>query len=263
MIMVCNVAKTKACRHCCRVKMPCKKWLPEKVQGYFCSLLMPKSLKWILLALLLMLVVASAYRIAWISILDPEWPSGISAGRIYWLGLLVDAKYVAFCGLVLWLTSQIPGLHFFKSTSGKKLGLWMISAMVLFELLSLLGDFAALASAKSHLSADLLGKWLRPASNDVSIWKQMPVWPAIIGIGLFTWITFMVMRFAHHQVHAAKTRRQQGNRTISNAAFVIICLVLVFGVSLFNLLPEKQNQVNHVVTNVWQHFFAGTNKMAP
>ena len=225
--------------------------------------LMPKSLKWILLAMTLMLILGTAYRVSWISILDPGLPSGQGLITLIFKGLLVDAKFVAAMGILLWLLGQIPGIHFFKTLTGKKVGLWLVTALFFGALLCLLADFASLASTSRHLNTDILGSWFRSDKDNAAIWRQLPLFPIILIILLATAAFYFLMRFTHRLLHKEHARYPHGNRVISHASFLLIATVLLFGVYLFRLLPENQPAANVLVTNVWQSFFAHEKKMAP
>lgn len=217
---------------------------------------MPKSLKWILLAQLLMLLLATAFRLAWVGLLAPELPAGQSMGSLYLKGFLLDARFVAVAGLVLWLLGHIPDAHFFKTHTGKHLGLWVMVSLITLETICLAIDFVSLASEKQHLQSAILRQWLKPdGKTAAAAWGPMPVIPMVIGIAMVSWLSYLLLRSLHVMIQKKQRRKLADSRVLVQASFVALMVVLFFGVSLFNLLPNRGAGADLVVDNIWQAFF--------
>jgi hypothetical protein len=191
---------------------------------------MPKTIRWVGICALLMLVIMSLYRFT-VYQFFPEVFVGVksNSGQAFWYGLRFDARLVAMVSLFMLLLSFWPGLHFFKWTIGKKMALFLYGFFFTIILLFCVMDVGYLHSFGLRLQGSLVSdiakgteKW--KAYNAGTAWI-----PLVAGMGVLAFAFIFLINKFHKSIGKSRGTDSHNVRRFWQISTVLICLILIHG----------------------------------
>lgn len=193
-------------------------------------LFVPKNIYWLLGAGLLLLLLMSLLRLAFL--LAFPAPSGTAAfpyGAAFWLGLRYDARMVAVACLVFFLLGLIPALDPFRGRRGKRIasGIWAFLIMLAGIFYSV--DFANYAYLNERLNAGLLNYVADARTSAAMMWQTYPVVKILLSISLamilLLWLIRQLFRAADRRTGSVGKR----GRIVWSLSFFLLLALLIFG----------------------------------
>lgn len=191
---------------------------------------MPKTIRWIGICAILMLVFMSCYRLGiyWAfsgTFSDAKSYTGQAAGY----GFLFDARWVAIASLFMFLLSFWPRLHFFKWKEGKKMAVVIYGILFFFLVLLYAADVAYLHSFGQRLQGSLISDTAK-GTEKWQVYKTGNMWwLLLLVIAMLTWSFIVAIIKAHKAIHKTRSRDNSGARLFWQILLAVICGIAIYG----------------------------------
>lgn len=190
----------------------------------------PKSLLWLLTIMATLLVVMSLYRYVSVHFFTKGF-SDVPRFRIMMKGIGNDFGYLAIVTLPLLLIGLLPGLHLFKSHTGKVLTVAIYTVFTAFMLVLYGLDCAHQISFMTRLNSAIFTD-IASSTPRAATFKHNAPW---LAIGLLaatgTWLMYMWTNALHRWLGFAKVHDVKAMRL-----FWQILLVVLLGMAVFSTL---------------------------
>ncbi len=188
------------------------------------SLKIPKSVVWVAIVSAFFLLLMSGYRMVTKSIFSPDIAPA-SYARVLWLGFRFDCRYVALVSLPVMLIGLAPGLHLFKTRSGRAMAIFFFTLFGTLLLLTYGIDLAYQISFNKRLEASILGD-LWKGSEQGMLFRQNAPWLTIFLLaGVGSWLIYLFLKLTHHLGSKGK---YSANKTMRAFWQILLVLLLVF-----------------------------------
>jgi len=188
----------------------------------------PKSVYWVLLISIFFLAIMMAYRIITQSIFTKDI-GNVHAAKIWWMGFRFDFRYVAVVALLVFLTGFLPGLHLFKSPTGKRIGiiLFTVFAAIMFLVFGL--DFAHQITFSSRVDAAIFTDLIKHSSRASTLYASAPWVIILLLAGVGTWLMYLIIRFVHHIIGKTKASDNKAMRIFWQASVILLLVFALYG----------------------------------
>jgi hypothetical protein len=190
---------------------------------------LPKTVRWVLGCALLLLVILNVYRLFLHAYFGKEWLEGPALWQSLWMGFRFDCRYAGGISLLVMLLGYLPGLHVFKRSAGKALGLTLYTVLTFGLLALMVVDFASLITYQTRVDASLLADLIRQTPRGRLVLKEVPLVTMLVGAGILSWIFYMVIRFMHHILNRSRSNLDKGMRIYWQALTISIFLICLHG----------------------------------
>jgi hypothetical protein len=188
----------------------------------------PKSVFWILLNSILFLAIMMAYRVITQSVFTKDI-GDVPIAKIWWMGFRFDFRYVGMVALLVLLLGFLPGMHLFKSQTGKRVGiiLFTVFAGVMFLLYGL--DFAHQITFSTRVDAAIFSDLLQHTSKASTLYASAPWVIILLLAGVGTWLMYLIIRFLHHTIGQTKASDNKTMRLFWQVSVILLLLMSLYG----------------------------------
>lgn len=189
---------------------------------------LPKTIRWIGLCGLLLLLLMSLYRLG----IYIGFYRGISEANIaaadWWLGFRFDARLVATVSLAMLLLSFLPGMHFFKHRKGKKTAQFFYAVFAAALLLFYAADLVSLLSGRTRLNAAFISEIFSMVPGKLH-WSKGPWVTMLVITGVMVWLFIIITGRLHAVISHSPGKGDKKTRVYWQALLFVVCVLLMYG----------------------------------
>ena len=189
----------------------------------------PPLIKWIFFTGLIFILLLTVFRLAFYLYFNKQGYTFSGITDALFLGLRFDLRAVALLLLPILLLGNIPAIHPFRSSTGKKIWFTVIAAATLFIVFFYVIDFAHYSYLSQRLNASVLN-YLQDMSISMNmVWESYPVvWLLLAILALTALVSFSVTLLFKRVRQNQTPSNKRSSLIISISAFVLLG-ILVFG----------------------------------
>lgn len=188
----------------------------------------PKSVFWVLLNSIFFLAIMMTYRVITQSVFTKNI-GDVPLAKIWWMGFRFDFRYVGMVALIVMLIGFLPGMHLFKSQTGKRVGIVLFTVFAAFMFLLYGLDFAHQIAFSSRVDAAIFSDLFSNSSRATALYASAP-WVIILLLsGVGTWLVYLVIRFLHHSIGQTKASDNKTMRMFWQVSFILLLLLSLYG----------------------------------
>jgi hypothetical protein len=150
---------------------------------------LPSTLRWVLVASFIMLIVMTLYRLVLILVFDAETTQEV---MIMLAGLVQDAGIVSIIGMGALALGWIPGCHPYKSKRGKAVLLSYFSLTAMLLSIIYIFDLIFLRSLDARVSSDVFLLFSDGSKKAILLIKRnlniVPILLVVVFVGWMWWL---------------------------------------------------------------------------
>ncbi|GAO43562.1 LTA synthase family protein [Flavihumibacter petaseus] len=192
----------------------------------------PRTIRWVFLISLLLLVLMSAARLGtWLTFRLPVTGSGGApgTGRAFWLGFRYDARIVGAIALVTALITALPVADPFRNPRALKGWTWFYSIIALALVVFYAVDFLHFRYLNQRLNASALSFLQDAAISAKMVWQTYPVIRILLAVIVLTWGIVWMIRYFYRSIKKSDYRYNRPVRVIGYIGGFLVLAVALFG----------------------------------
>lgn len=197
---------------------------------------MPKTLRWVLLISLLLLLVMGLCR--WASYLVFRLPETVqgppstipdSMVKTFWLGFRFDARLVAIVALLVTGLTGIKKLDPFRNRTALKGWTWFFAFLSLILVAFYAVDFLHFRYLHQRLNASAL-MYLEDASISFGmVWQTYPIFRIVLGVIIISFLLVWTIRWLFKKVDGSAPAKNGLLRLGYYSGFFLLLIIAIFG----------------------------------